>query len=475
MDWSHTINQNKLQFNVRDSTIDPDLILDSISSLVMIVDMDGTILYWNGGGKDIFGYTAGEAVGKPVGLLYPERSKKGFSEELSRMQNGKAIGGEWKGRHKDGFTVWVEARCILIEGVHDHKVVLETASDISVQKKIESELLENRARTQAILETAVDGIIIINEQGTIKSFNLAAERIFGYRAIEMIGKNVNVLMPSPHREKHETYLKNYLETGEKKIIGIGREVTGRRKDGTIFPMELSVSEAKWNSNRIFTGVVKDISRRRELEREVLKVSENERQRIGQDLHDGLGQMLTGMGLIAQNVARKLEANGLPGSEDVREISVMIRQADEQARSLARGLVHVDLETNGLKVALEKLCKRVEKMFSISCSFNSNDNIIVDEYITSLNLYRIAQEAINNAVKHGKAFNIDVRLERNNKHICLEITDNGIGFDHSENQQKTKGMGIRIMQYRSNIINGHLDIVRTFDNRTRVTCVVPCGE
>jgi len=123
------------------------------------------------------------------------------------------------------------------------------------------------AWTRAIVENAVDGIIIINEQGSIEFFNPASERLFGYEAHEVLGRNVNMLMPEPYRAEHDTYLSNYMATGRAKIIGIGREVVGRRRDGSVFPFELSVSEVMLDDRRIFTGIVHDITRRKQAQEE----------------------------------------------------------------------------------------------------------------------------------------------------------------------------------------------------------------
>lgn len=120
-------------------------------------------------------------------------------------------------------------------------------------------------RTKAIVETIVDGVITIDQQGLIDTVNPATEKIFGYSARELIGKNVNMLMPNPYRREHDGYIGNYLTTGQKKIIGIGREVSGQRKDGSIFPLELAISEMVVNEQRMFTGVVRDISQRKETE------------------------------------------------------------------------------------------------------------------------------------------------------------------------------------------------------------------
>jgi len=134
--------------------------------------------------------------------------------------------------------------------------------------------------------------------------NASAEGIFGYSARELIGRNVSVLMSSPHREAHDGIWANYLRTGHAKIIGIGREVTGRRKDGSAFPMDLSVSEVKLATGQMFTGFIRDITERKRLEKEILEISDREQRRIGQDLHDGLCQHLAGIELMSQVLAQK---------------------------------------------------------------------------------------------------------------------------------------------------------------------------
>ena len=131
-----------------------------------------------------------------------------------------------------------------------------------------SQLEESEARTRTILETAVDAIITIDERGKVESMNPAAERLFGYADTEVIGQNVKMLMPEPYRHEHDGYLHNYLTTGQKKIIGIGREVVGLRKDGSTFPMDLAVSEVQLGHRRLFTGIVRDISDRKEKEEQL---------------------------------------------------------------------------------------------------------------------------------------------------------------------------------------------------------------
>lgn len=450
-----------------------DEILNHISECVITTNMDGVVTYWNRGSERMFGYKEEEILGHSLSTIYPGPIRDQFERDLEKLRAGEEINEQWRSITKDGKVLWIDVHAKPVFGKGDKpRAIIASVHDIQDLKKVETELEESKAQAQAILETTVDGIITTNEEGIILSFNEAASRIFGYDADEVIGNNVSMLMPAPHKHEHDDYMKRYRETGEKHIIGKRREMTGKRSDNALFPMELSVSEVKWNGNRIFTGVVNDISERRKLEREILRISEEERRSLGQDLHDGLGQMLTGIGLISQNLARKLKSNGIAGADEVQEISDLIKEADEYAKSLAHGLVQVNIEEEGLEAALCNLCRQAKKFFRVECIFNYDEDIEIDNSMRSLHLYRIAQEAISNAVKHGNAHSVEVKLKEKNGHIVLSITDDGIGFGESSQQKKEKGMGIHIMKYRANIMSGRLDILETEDDKTKVICKIP---
>lgn len=367
-------------------------------------------------------------------------------------------------------------QCI-IESIYDEKrlhvrlAFAEKMAREKVQQQItEQQLRESEARARSILETTVDAIITINPRGRIKSFNKTAEKLFGYESKEVIGENVKILMPDPYKSEHDDYMGHYLETGERKIIGIGREVTGRRKNGSTFPMYLAVSEVKLPNQHIFTGIVRDISEQRRLEQEVLRISEHERQRIGQDLHDGLGQMLTGIGLITKNLSQQLKKQNHELADEAEEISTLIKQADEQARSLARGLVPVEFDEKGLEAALERLKQNAEKLFDIECSLEVLGNLDFDDATQAIHLYRIAQEAVSNAVKHGSATKVSVHLASTQSHIRLRVVDNGTGF--AENWDSEGGLGVRIMQFRARLIGGNLEISDVPEKGATITCTIP---
>lgn len=333
-----------------------------------------------------------------------------------------------------------------------------------------AELRDTNERLRAILETAVEGIITIDERGIIESFNRAAERIFGFPAAEVIGENVSVLMPSPYRQEHDGYLANYRRTGRAQIIGVGREVVGRRQDRSEFPMDLAVSEVRLADRRIFTGFVRDVSERKRLEREILEISDREQHRIGQDLHDGLCQQLAGIELMSQVLERKLAASSPADAERVAELGGHVRAAIAQARQLAHGLSPVTLESEGLMSALQELAAHSEKLFGVTCEFVCDSPVPVHDQAVATHLYRIAQEAVSNAIKHGKAQQVTLSLKHAGGRNVLMIKDDGIGLPKV--LPNGKGMGLHIMQYRARMIGGDAMVERDLDGGTSVICSIP---
>ncbi len=343
------------------------------------------------------------------------------------------------------------------------------------RQRAASALRESAERLRAILDTAVEGIITIDEHGLIESVNRAAEKIFGYSAAELIGQNVSLLMPSPHRERHDEYLRNYLRTGQAKIIGIGREVTGRRKNGSVFPMDLSVSEVRLADRRLFTGFIRDITERKRLEKEILEISERERRRIGHDLHDGLCQHLTAIELKSQVLAQKLAHRSREAAERAAEIARNVRDAISQTRQLARGLSPVTFESEGLMAALQELAVNTTTLFRVNCRFACHPPVPVQDSAAATHLLRIAQEAVSNALKHGQARHIDLTLERTRDKIVLRVSDDGCGLPKDFAAQRQKGMGLRIMQSRAGMMAGTLALERNPAGGVSVTVSVPAPD
>lgn len=210
-----------------------------------------------------------------------------------------------------------------------------------------------------------------------------------------------------------------------------------------------------------------------IRREVLKISEQERRRIGQDLHDGIGQFLAGIALLGTELASSLAEAHRPEAPLALELVSLARRGDSEVRHLARGLMPLSFQSGGLAEALSLLAADVERLFRIPCVLDIDPDLPDQEDQTASDLYHIAQEAVNNAMKHAAARRLDVSLRRSDAHVELSVCDDGNGFASGDASDET-GLGLRIMRYRALRIGGELEIISSPGAGTRVACRVPLG-
>jgi two-component system, LuxR family, sensor kinase FixL len=328
----------------------------------------------------------------------------------------------------------------------------------------------SQAFLQAILETAVDAIVTINTVGLIQSFNPAAVHMFGYQAAEVIGKNVNMLMPNPWRDQHDAYVQRYLKTGEPRIIGTGRQVLGRKKDGSTFPIDLAVSQVIDKEERYFIGIIRDMSQQRFMEQALVTAIENERREIGRDLHDALGQIITGISLVSKALAKKLAGREDALAEQAETIAAMCLDAMTETKRLAYGAFPTELERQGLKTALVQLMDNIRKIHRIETHFYCDRHWHPMPPATELHLYRIAQESVANAVKHGRPNNIWLRIEQQGESALLEVRDDGVGIKQTRESGRIS-MGLHIMRHRASLIGGEFDIRPGEAGGTEVLCCI----
>ena len=244
-------------------------LVDTIVDGIIVIDAKGHIQTLNPAAVALFGYSPDEVQGQNIKMLMPEPyagEHDGYLHNYLTTGNKKVIGigREVTGKRKDGTTFPMELAVSEMEA-NGERMFTGIVRDITERKRAEIELQTNENRIRALFDTIVDGIIVIDAKGRIQTLNPAAVALFGYSPDEVQGQNIKMLMPEPYAGEHDGYLHNYLTTGNKKVIGIGREVTGKRKDGTTFPMELAVSEMEVNGERMFTGIVRDITERKKVE------------------------------------------------------------------------------------------------------------------------------------------------------------------------------------------------------------------
>jgi two-component system sensor kinase FixL len=301
-------------------------ILDSSEDAILVMNLDGTIVTWNPAAERMYGYSAREVVGRPISFFIPPEQTYEFEQMVGGIKTGQRIENrETRRQTKDGRVLDVSVSISPIENSARQVVGACTiARDITERKRVEQALSGSEARWRSIIESAVDGIVVIDARGKVEAFNRAAERLFGYAAHEVTGQNVNMLMPAPYHDEHDGYIAQYLATGEQKIIGIGREVTGLRKDGSTFPLHLAVGEVSIEGEPKFTGILHDLTNRVALETRLREQSALTR----------LGEMaavvahevknpLTGIRGAIQVIGSRLPA----GSKDVQIVGDIVARID----------------------------------------------------------------------------------------------------------------------------------------------------
>jgi PAS domain S-box-containing protein len=324
-----------------------------------------------------------------------------------------------------------------------------------------------QARLAAVVESSEDAIYTTTLGGIITSWNAAAARIYGYPEREMIGRPLHRLI-SPGRPDETPGILRRMKEGAR----ISHYETVRiRHDGTELHISLTVSPVMDAAGEIseVSFIARDITERKRLEQEILDIAEREQQRIGRDLHDGLCQQLAGIVLMCQAHERALAGQGRDAekSAPISHITRLTQEAIRQARELARGLFPVTLAEGGLPLALQELASYAERLLPVSCRCVCEADAPSLDPVAGLHLYRIAQEALTNAVRHGEATQVVMTLASGAGCLTLTVTDNGTGLPRSP--RRHPGMGLRIMNYRADLIGASLKIERAAAGGTVISC------
>jgi PAS domain S-box-containing protein len=405
---------------------------------IFMIDPEGRVVSWNAGAQRIRGYGADDITGQHVSCFYPpEDVAQGKPERELRTarEQGKTEVQGWRVR-KNGSQFWAN---ILITALHDEAGHLRGYSlvtrDLTERKETE-ELL------RSVVNHVIDGIITIDEDGAVQSFNAAAEKLFGYPASEVIGQNVKALMPEPYHSQHDGYLANYARTGQAKIIGIGREVVGRRKDGSTFPMDLAVSAFRLGHRRFFTGIVRDITERKRLEQELP-------QRV-QELADADRHKNEFLAMLAHElrnplapIRNALHLVKMPGADDTvvqqarnmmeRQVQHLVRLVDDllDVSRIMRGKIELHKEVIDLATLVQRAVETAQPSIDahgheLVVSLPSRAIRIEGDMIR---LAQVISNLLTNAAKYSdQASRIWLSAERAGDEVVLQVRDSGIGID-----------------------------------------------
>lgn len=441
---------------------------------LLLAAPDGTLTYWGEGAERLLGTPRSEAVGRSIDAFWPAASGRWPQAGASitvRLE-------DWCKR-ADGSEFLAD---ITVAPVFDGQKLRGYGlmiADVTGRRAAEHMLAESEAHMRSVLATVPDAMVVIDERGLIQSFSAAAERLFGYGETEVLGRNVSLLMPGDHRARHDRYIGHYLETGERRIIGIGRIVVGQRKDGTEFPMELSVGEAHGANGRIFTGFIRDLSdqqraelRLKELQGELIHVSRlSAMGTMASTLAHELNQPLTAIAnyleaardlLDAEDAPRELlaEAVGESANEALRAGRIVRRLREFVARGETERRIEPvpSLIEDAIRLGLTGARERGVRSFvslDPAASHVLADRVQIQQVL--VNLLRNAVEALGN----GEVSDITTSTIRDGAHVRIGITDTGPGLDpaiaprlfQAFTSSKQDGMGLGLSICRT-IVEAH---------------------
>jgi PAS domain S-box-containing protein len=365
------------------------------------------------------------------------------------------------------------ARDYLVKDVQFLEFVPEVVRNVAEQLETEQRLAAAEERVnlvQSVVEQGFSAVLIASADlpdPQVLYINPSFANLTGYRPEQVVGKPLSAL------NGMVTVLER-LRHGLPPDRRFVEDVSSYTNGATESWVEWRTGPVTDRSGRVthWLVILRDITERKRLEKEILEINDRVQRRIGQDLHDGLCQQLAGVELMCQVLEQKLKAKAKTDSARLGEIGGHVREAISQARLMARGLSPIVLESEGLMSGLKELASNTENVYGISCQFECDELVLVNDHAAATHLFRIAQEAVSNAIRHGRATQLQVRLKQLDEGLLLEITDNGRGFNSNKN---TGGMGLRIMQSRATTIGGKLTIEEGAGGGVRVTCTVALSD
>lgn len=308
-------------------------------------------------------------------------------------------------------------------------------------------LEKSEARNRAVVDNLLDGIITIDEKGTIDTFNPAAEKIFGYSREEVIGWNIKILMPDPYDRNHDSYIWNYLTTGTEKIIGIGREVSGKRKDGTVFPMDLSVNSLMVRDHVLFTGIIRDITQRKQAEAQLVEAKEKaeEANRLKSEFLNVMSHELrTPLTVMLGNLPLLSDPEDMPPAEEIVEIVEDIDDAGHHLRQLISDILDISkIEAGQMALNLETLYVEdlVDDCIATIQGLAQKKNLKLEKsgsstHVTAdpLRIKQVLLNLLSNAVKFTDTGKISIEFEPDQDKAVIRVTDTGCGIDSAKQEQ-----------------------------------------
>jgi PAS domain S-box-containing protein len=434
---------------------------------IALTDMQGRYLEFNEAFRNICGYSTEELRALDYWALTPREYEAAEAQQLESLKRTGHYGPyEKEYIRKDGKLVPLQLNGVLLKGSDGQNYIWSIVEDIAERRKLEAQLAAESARNRLFLRTASDGVHILNAAGMVVEASDSFCAMLGYPRAEVLGMHPSQwdvrLAVTGERARSADLLNNRR----------ARFTTvHRRKDGRTFDVEVTADSFDLDGEHYIYCSARDITEQKRLERAVLEAADGEQRRLGHDLHDGLGQELTGLSMLASALASSERKAGRPDADRAAQLEELTRRAIATCRAVARGLSPLGYTSGGLIEALDEMVSVQRETYGADARFEAIRaaplGLGTD---TSDHLYRIAQEAVTNARRHAKAGLIQVTLDIAPDTVRLEVQDNGIGL--ASQPADTSGMGLRIMRYRAGMIGARLSIAPGDHGGTLVACECP---
>jgi len=334
------------------------------------------------------------------------------------------------------------------------------------RNSLDIKVRESELKFRTLFEQSRDAIYICDNKGVIKDINQAMVDLLDYSFEEANGMNISKVFVSQEDVDNIVsglLINSFVEDYEASLMS----KTGKRIDCSI---SLAVMKGLNGEHQDYQGIIRDITEQKQIQKMIMESVEKERQRIGRDLHDGLGQIITGTGFLCELLIKKLTERDIPELSNAQEIYKLLKEAKDHTRNIARGISPMNIREDGLSLSIKQLCLNMEQLFGISCSLSCDEQIIIEDDMTATHLYYIIMEAANNSLRHGKAENINIEIKMDRNRIIVRVKDDGTGMDEND-QNRNEGMGFHIMKYRAGLIGATLNIGRADTGGTLVSCML----
>jgi PAS domain S-box-containing protein len=442
-------------------------IVDSSDDAIISRNLNDIIITWNEGAKRVFGYSAPEIVGHSFTVLVPRDRRAEGRQIRQRIEQGERVALHDTVRvAKNGRQIPVSSLSSPVKEAGGRIVGISAIlRDITRQKWAESARDQSEQALSDFFSEAPIGLLWVARDGRILRANQALGAMLGCYREDLFGRQWAEFFADPE------VVQSLLERITRKGLLHDNLVRLQRKDRSLLHVLID-GNGLWEKKKLVhtRWFVRDVTRRVELEKEILAVSDRERQRIGQDLHDDLCQQLTSIEFLTRALERRLQADSRAEGAQAKEIGQLTRRAITYARELAHGMFPVELHAAGLAGALRDLASRTKALFRIDCRFRDESSPHIHDQVAQIHLYRIAQEAVRNAVNHGKAGQVVIGLKTGENRIVLSVRDNGAGIPLKP--PKSKGLGLRIMDHRASVLGGSVLVRKSPKGGTTVVCSIP---